>query len=259
MSTRTVNADEAAAFLRDADLPAHRGDDGAIAGLEPPSFDAAKEEKVVVGSGMVSFRPGVTQAQREAISNSLLLAQLVLKKQNVSPQDAQTWFHEYAGVLAHLGWLVETSEVTEYVSNDDGLDVHEAIMAVAAVLLGPGAVAAAPLIEATLRALRSMDTSTPWITLFNRESRRATTASFQLSLADADPQGKVTVSMMAFTLDSTLDITQVLFFKVSRNDASLKRVATVAEINLSVLDAVQNDLRDKVSSFTSHYLSDIAL
>jgi len=143
------------------------------------------------------------------------------------------------------------------VSGDAGFDVHEAIMAVAAVLLGPGAVAAVPLIEATLKALNSMDTSTPWITLFNRESRRANTASFQIALAEPEQTGsdRLTVSLMAFSLTASMTITQVLFVKVQNNEANLKRFTTKAEINLSVLDSVQSTLQQKVASFTTSYLS----
>jgi hypothetical protein len=255
-----ASPDQASEFVTKADLPVARGGDTPeTPNLKPPAFDPAKDEAVVVGSGMVSFKTGLPQNQREAVANSLLLAQLVLKKQGISPDDAQTWFHEYASVLANLGWLVETSEMTQYVSNEDGLDVHEAIIAVATVLLGPAAPAALPLIAATLKALRSMDTSTPWITLFNRESRHAQTASFQLALAEPSDDGKVSVSMMAFALSTNSQITQVLFFKVNSNDATLKRVSTVAEVNVSAIEAVQDTLRQKVSQFTSNYLSELPI
>lgn len=259
MSIPTVTADQASDFLRDADLPVpHRGDDRGIAEATQPPFDPTKNESVVVGSGMVSFKSGVSQPRRMAITNSLLLAQLVLKKKNLTP-DAPDWFHEYASVLANLGWLVETSDMSDYVTSDDGLDVHKAIEAVALALLGPGAIAAAPLIKAALDALGSMNTNTPWITLFNRETKRVNTTSFQLAMTDQGADDKLTVSMMAFSLNTSMDITQVLFFKVSKNDANLRKVATTAEIDTSVLDSVQDMLRDKVTAFTTNYLSEINL
>lgn len=261
MPTPIANPDQASDYVKQAELPVARGADEppAISGLTPPAFDATKDEAVVVGSGIVSFKTGLPQAQREAVANSLLLAQLVLKKKGISPDDADNWFHEYADVMAHLGWLVETSAMSQYVTQEDGFDVHQAILAVAATLLGPGAVAAAPLIEATLKALGTMNESTPWITLFNRESRQAQAASFQLALAGPAEDDKLSVSMMAFALNTSLQITQILFFKVNKEDATLRRVTTVAEINLSVLDAVQDTLAQKVSQFTSNYLSELSL
>ncbi|MBN3757378.1 hypothetical protein G3N95_30905 [Paraburkholderia sp. Tr-20389] len=253
MSTPT--AAQATAFVNDAELPAPHRRRGAEPDAPPPVFDASKDQAVVAGSGVVSFKAGIPAARRQAVADSLLLAQLILKNKGVSPDDTQNWYHGYGSVLANLGWLVQTCELTDYVSGEAGLDVHEAIMAVAAVLLGPGAVAAAPLIEATLKALQSMDTSTPWITLFNRESRRANTASFQIALAEPDADGNLTVSLMAFSLSASTTVTQVLFVKVTNNDASLKRFSTTAQINLSVLDAVQGTLQQKVASFTSSYLS----
>jgi len=260
MSIQTVTADQASDFLRDAQLPVPRsGDERGIAEATQPKFDSANDESVVVGSGMVSFKSGMSQPRRAAVANSLLLAQLVLKKQGVTPE-SPNWFHEYASVLANLGWLVETSDMSDYVTSDDGLDVHKAIEAVALALLGPGALAAAaPLIKIALDALASMNSNTPWITLFNRETKSVNTASFQLALTDSAAEDKLTVSMMAFSLNSSMDITQVLFFKVSKNDAKLRQVATKAEINTSVLDSVQDTLRDKVTAFTTNYLSEVKL
>ncbi len=251
-------AAQASDFVQRVMLPdPQRARGSEIAGLAQPAFDASKDESLVVGSGIVSFKTGIAGDRRRAVTDSLLLAQLVVKKRGIAPEDAQNWYHEYASVLANLGWLVETSEMTEFVSQEDGLDVHEAIMAVAALLLGPAAIAAAPLIDATLKALHSMDTNTPWITLFNRESRRAKAASFQIALAEPAANGDLSVSMMAFSIDANMDITQVLFFKVHRNQASLKRVSTTAQINLSVLDSVQSDLQKKVAAFTSSYISQL--
>jgi hypothetical protein len=255
--TAAPTAAQATAFVNDAELPAPRRSrgGGTDTANPPPDFDVTKDQAVVAGSGVVSFKSGIPAARRQAVADSLLLAQLILKNKGVSPDDTQNWYHGYGSVLANLGWLVETCELTDYVSGDAGLDVHEAIMAVAAVLLGPGAIAAAPLIEATLKALQSMDTSTPWITLFNRESRRANTASFQIALAEPDADGNLTVSLMAFSLSASTTVTQVLFVKVQNNEANLKRFSTSAQINLSVLDAVQGTLQQKVASFTSSYLS----
>ncbi|SAL66731.1 hypothetical protein AWB65_06388 [Caballeronia humi] len=263
MPIRKVSASEASAFVRDADIPTVKRDGGGpiTPGLTPPSFDAAKDEQVVVGSGIVSFKSGMPQNRREAITNSLLLAQLVLKKKGLSPEDGSNWFHEYASVLANLGWLVETSEMSAYVAQSDDVDVHKAIIAVAGMLLGPAAqVAALPLIKTTLDALGSMDASTPWITLFNRESKTTNATSFQLALAQPaeDPQ-RTTVSMMAFSLNASMNVTQVLFFKLDSSDVTLRRVATTAEINTSVLDSVQDALRQKVSSFTVNYLSELSI
>ncbi|SEJ03679.1 hypothetical protein [Paraburkholderia diazotrophica] len=253
----TATAEQATAFVTGAVLPdqRRRGADPNTSNLQPPAFDASKDQAIVAGSGVVSFKSGVPANRRQAVADSLLLAQLILKHQGISPDDTQNWYRGYGGVLSNLGWRVESCEMTDYVSGEAGLDVHEAITAVAALLLGPGAIAAAPLIDATLKALRSMDTSTPWITLFNRESRRANTASFQIALAEPTEAGDLSVSLMAFSLAASMTITQVLFVKVQNNEANLKRFSTTAQINLSVLDAVQATLQQKVASFTSSYLS----
>ncbi|MEI5997968.1 hypothetical protein H3V53_12400 [Paraburkholderia bengalensis] len=258
MSASTLT--QAAAFVQDARLPSVRRGGADTLDLAPPAFDASKDQAIVAGSGVVSFKSGISASRRQAVADSLLLAQLVLKHDNISPDDSENWYRGYGRVLANLGWLVETCEMTAYESGGSDIDVHQALLSVAAALLGPGAVAAAPLIDATLKALSSMDTSTPWIKLFNRESRRTTAASFQIALADpgpADAGDSLTVSLMAFSLTANMNLTQVLFVKVRNNQAELKRLSTKAAINLAVLDGVQGTLQQKVASFTSNYLSSL--
>jgi ribosomal protein S5 len=70
-----------------------------------------------------------------------------------------------------------------YTEASRDFETHEAIMKVAASLLGPSAETLA-VVKATLDALKSTGTSSPWITLFNRESRSANTARFQINLIE---------------------------------------------------------------------------
>ncbi|HWT38999.1 MAG TPA: hypothetical protein VN289_22120, partial [Paraburkholderia sp.] len=103
--TAAPTAAQATAFVNDAELPAPRRSrgGGTDTANPPPDFDVTKDQAVVAGSGVVSFKSGIPAARRQAVADSLLLAQLILKNKGVSPDDTQNWYHGYGSVLANLG------------------------------------------------------------------------------------------------------------------------------------------------------------
>src|SRR5689334_12011015 len=87
-------------------------------------FDAAKKQAQVIGAGLISFAPGVAPAAREAVSDSMLLAQLVASKGSQLEADPLKWFEEYGGVLRNLGWLVADGGWTDYSARGTAVEVH---------------------------------------------------------------------------------------------------------------------------------------
>jgi len=163
------------------------------------------------------------------------------------------WYREYFDVLANIGWVIQQSNFADYREQQDNFEAHEAILKVAAALLGPASTALA-LVTTTVEALKSMDKNSPWITIFNRESQRARTAQFQISLAEQDAAGQFFVSVMAFGLEASSKITQVLFFKVKQSEATLKHFSGKVTINTRVLDEVKEDLQTKLSAHAATYI-----
>ena len=137
----------------------------------------------MVGSDVISFVSGVTAERREAIANSALLAQLVAKQKAGAGASVEAWYDAYFDVLTNIGWVVQQKSFAVYHEESQSFAAHEAILAVAATLLGNAPTALA-LVKTTLDALKSMDADNPWITIFDRESQHAQTAHFQISLAE---------------------------------------------------------------------------
>jgi hypothetical protein len=154
--------------LRDLEVPHLL----AVAPAEPIDYDAIKNQALVVGSDVVSFVKGVTAEARQDIANSALLAQLVAKKKVPDSTRIYDWYREYFNALTNVGWIIQDQGFTEYSTSSDEADVNSAILSVAETLLGPG-VAALALIRSVLDALKSSSVNSPWIALFDRESRQA--------------------------------------------------------------------------------------
>jgi hypothetical protein len=253
---------DARRFVREASIPEPlpeselgplRGPGGAEPQPISSVLETGKDQAAVVGSDIVAFVTGVTAERREAIINSSLLAQLVATSRVADQSRVYDWYGEYFKVLSNIGWVIQQTGFAEYREQQDNFAAHEAILKVAATLLGPASTALA-LVTTTVQALKSMDKNTPWLTIFNRESQRARTAHFQVSLGEQEPNGQFFVSLMAFGLEASSKITQVLFFKVKRSEAKLKHLSGKVTINTGVLDSIRNDLQTKLVGHATAYV-----
>lgn len=218
------------------------------------TLETGKNQAAVVGSDVISFVSGVTAERREAIINSSLLAQLVAKKKVSDPNRIYDWYDAYFEVLTNIGWVMQDRSFAEYRENSQNFEAHKAILAVATAVLG-AAPAALALVTTTINALHSMDESTPWITIFNRESQTARTARFQISLVEQEEGGQFFVTLMAFGLEAKASITQVLFFKARASEATLRHFSGKVTINTTVLDSIKEDLKAKLAGGAADYVS----
>jgi hypothetical protein len=102
-----------------------------------------------------------------------------------------------------------------------------------------------------------MDETQPWITIFNRESVHAKTARFQVSLAQQDADGEFFVDVLAFGLDAKSKVTQVLFFKAKKKEATLKHLTGRVTINANVLDGVKDAVKAKIVAHAANFISQL--
>jgi len=223
------------------------------AGTVELNFDQVKNQAAVVGSDIVSFVKGVTPERREDIVNSSLLAQLAAKKQVSDPGRVYDWYNAYFDVLTNIGWSVQDRGFAAYSEASDNFQAHEAILKVAASLLGPAATTLA-VVQATLDALTSLSADSPWLAIFNRESQSAQTARFQVTLSEQGEYEQVVVSLMAFGIEAKATLTQVLFFKFKSSEASLKHYSGKVTINTHVLANVRDLIKTKVAAYAMDYI-----
>jgi hypothetical protein len=217
------------------------------------NFDSARDQAVVVGSDIISFVRGVSEQRRQDIVNSALLAQLVASKRVPDPTHVFTWYGVYFDTLTNIGWTIQDRQFVDHIEESKNLEAHKAIIELATSLVGPQA-AALQLVKTTLTALQSMDQSSPWITLFNRESRFAKSARFQITLAEEKSEGQFLVTLMAFGLVAAKTLTQVLFFKFRSNEVRLKHSSGKVTINTTVLDAIREPISKKLAAFSTDYV-----
>lgn len=219
----------------------------------PFDFDAARNQAAIVGSEIVSFVQGVTEERRRDVVNTTLLAQLAADKRVGDQTNLFAWYDAYFDVLTNTGWVVQTKQFVDHAETSENLHAHEAILSVATSLLGPGT-AALQVIQTTLDALAKMDPDSPWITLFNRESQHASSARFQVTLAEQDDDDQFLVTLMAFALTAQASLTQLLFFKFRSNEVKLRQSSGRLSVNETVLDAVRELIENKLGEHSSAFV-----
>jgi len=249
---------QARAYVEDLDLPVPRP--ALLGPNDAPldfAFKTARDQAAVVGSGVVAFVNGITEQQRSDIVNATLLAQLATKKKVKEPVDlggVVAWYDNYFEVLSNVGFVVQDRGFAEYSEAAKGFEIHEAILEVAKVALGAAPTALA-LVTKTLESLKSMDAESPWITLFHRESRSAKTARFQVTLVEPDASGGLLIQLMAFGLEATATVTQVLFFKFKKNEARLQHHSGKVTINSLVLESVRQSIAAKIVEHSKGFVA----
>jgi hypothetical protein len=219
-------------------------------------FDKAKNQALVVGSGVFSFEQGVDAEMRSAISDSALLAQLVANKKASSEEDPLRWFAAYAEVLENVGWVLQDAEWHDYTTSGHAVDVHEKILEVMAAALAPH-VAALAILTATVKALSGMDKTGGWFKIFNRESQHAKVARFQIGLVSEDASGEASVTQLACLVKATDTITQVLFFKYRAAQAKFEARINKVSINKASLTALHAKILNMTRAFQDSFLSGI--
>jgi hypothetical protein len=221
----------------------------------PVTFSEEKEA-VAVGTQVAEFSDQVTPAQRASVADCLLLAQLAANKATAQQPDLMAWYRKYVEVLQGVGWTVQSMSLEEKQVDDMDAGVHQAIIPVLAGMLGP-AMAAASMVIGVLKGLQEMDKDNPWITVFDRASQHASGAKFQFGFVDADAGANpaIRIKLLAVAIDAKRTITQVLFFKFSQHDATLKTSEGQLSIMGSRLDSIRSVLAERVQPFLAENIS----
>jgi hypothetical protein len=224
---------------------------------EPPiELKAAEAQSLVVGSGLIIAAENVPVQTREDLINCTLFAQLAAGGAVSSPQEVAEWYDAYFKTLTALGWAQSDTQFQEYKFSSVNAEAHKAVMQVITVLLGPQAVALA-VVKTALDALQSMNENSPWITLFDQQSRSEKFARFQVATAQLDPNGLLQTALVGFQLKAKSRLTQVLFFKFSSSETTLKYAAGKATIYEAALADQRAEIAQRLAAYRRAYVGQV--
>ena len=250
------------AFIQGVKLPAApagtRSRSAAITDTPPLDLKSTDAQSLVVGSGLIAAAQNVPKETREDLVNCTLFAQLAASGAVTDPQRIAEWYAAYFKTLTAIGWAQSDTQFEEYDFKSKTAEAHKAIIKVLTVLLGPQA-AALLVVQTVLEALQSMNEGSPWITLFDRQSKTGKSARFQVATAQIDPGGLLQVALVGFELVVKASLTQVLFVKYASNSTHLKYAAGKATIYEAALRDQREALAARLVAYRSAYVAQIPL
>jgi hypothetical protein len=232
------------------------------AGLLPdaPSveFRETDAQALVVGASLVAAAGNVPAVMRGDLVDCTLFAQLAATAAVTDAADIGPWYRAYFGALTSLGWVQSDTRFEQYEFTGRNAEAHQAILGVLTALLGPQAAALA-IVKAAIGALQSMSENRPWLTLFERESKAANSARFQVAGAQVDASDLLQVALVGFGLKTTSEITQVLFFKFATSATSLEYAAGKATIDEAALADVRATMAARLTDYRRLMVGEITL
>ena len=244
------------AFVENAKLAAAPRRARALTDAPPIELRETDAQSLVVGSGLIVAAENVPVQTREDLINCTLFAQLAASGAVSDPTNIPQWYDTFFRALTALGWAQSDTHFEEYSFGSKNAEAHQAIMKVLAVLLGPQA-AALVIVKAALDALQSMNENSPWITLFDRQSKTGKSARFQVATAQLDPNGLLQTALVGFELKAKSTLTQVLFFKYASSSTSLKYAAGRATIYEGALKDQREAIAARLSAYRSAYVGQV--
>jgi hypothetical protein len=256
-----LTPDLSRAFVTDIPLaapPAGPRTRSAIADTPPVELKSTDPQSLVVGSGLIVAADQVPEQTRADLVNCTLFAQLAATAAVGDSTNVRQWYDAYFKTLTALGWAQSDTHFEDYQFKSAGAEAHSAVMKVLAVVLGPGAAALA-VVQATFEALKEMREGSPWLTLFDRQSKTGKSARFQVATAEVEASGLLQVALVAFDLTAKSNFTQVLFFKFASSSTSLKYAAGRATIYEAALKDQREALAGRLAAYRTAYVAEVKL
>jgi hypothetical protein len=238
------------AFIEAADV----GNGGTLESAQLPS-DLKLDQLpagVVSGTTLLDFSSVPSMAVRSGVSLSMLFASRVATKMMQAGDDEDDWLAAYTSSLGSLGFALAGSAIVKSRFKKTGLRVHQAIIPFLTVAFGGAAIG--PVILAGLKNLQEMDKDAPWITLFDRETRRFSARELHFA-AVSSSDSNTCIRYAIARLNVEVDEVSVLFLKLTDTEAEFESATTTMSANNGLLAVMEEDLRLKLGSMTRSYIA----
>lgn len=223
-----------------------------LAGVPPLNLDKLPAG-VVSGTTLIDFSATPSQTIRASVSLAMLFASRVASKAMTKDDDENDWLAAYTTNLSKMGFALAGSAIVSSRFKKTGLQVHKALIPFLTVAFGGGAVG--PIILAGLKNLQDMEKDSPWITLFDRETRRFNARELHFAAVSSD-ETNTNIRYAIARLSVDYEETNVLFFKLSKAEAEFESSTTTMSGNNGLLAAVEPQLRARLAGQSGSFIAE---
>lgn len=227
----------------------------ALEGTTPLDLDKLPAG-VVSGTTLIDFSAVPDQNVRAGVSLAMLFASRVATKAMTPDDDEDDWLAAYTTNLSELGFSVAGSAIVDSRFKKIGLRVHKAIIPFLTVAFG--GVAVGPIILAGLKNLQEVDASSPWITLFDRETRRFKARELHFA-AVSSTETDTNIRYAIARLNVALSDTNVFFVKLTDAEAHFESSTTTMSANNGLLAIMEPKLRARLADLANNFIVDADL
>jgi hypothetical protein len=250
---RTMNPEALRTLVRTLDL----GPEPAAArGPATPLRAIPVSDGLIVGGNMLAFSENVAPPARDVVSLCLLYAQEAANA-DAAVYNPDLWVDRHDMILKGLGWTA-TGGATQFTRFEkSGVSVHKAVLPLLTAALGPAATAGA-LILTGLTQLQTIDKDQPWITLFDKESRRFEHSEYRFLTAEHQGDA-ILLRLAALRFTAVAERVQVLFFKKKDTEIEFTIATRTLAADPLFLDEIEPLLRDRLLSRASDLIKSIDL
>ena len=209
---------------------------------------------VVAGNTLIDYSATSSEAMRSAVSLAMIFAGRVAVKQLDAGASDDERLAAYTTSLAKLGFSISGTAVQRARFSKKGLFVHKAIIPFLTIALGGAGVG--PIILAALNSLSKIDEGRPWITLFDRQSRRTESRELHFAAVSSDAV-TTTIRLVVARLAYRETNTNVLFAKVDDVTAEFESATTHITGNNQLLAVLGPKLHGRMTSDISDYIATV--
>jgi hypothetical protein len=209
---------------------------------------------VVAGKTLIDYSGTASDAMRSAVSLAMIFAGRVASKGVAADAPEDAWLAAYQGSLKTLGFSVSGAAMQRAEFSKKGLLVHQAIIPFLTIALGGAGVG--PVILAALNNLQAMDKDRPWVTLFDRESRRHESRELHFAAITSDA-ATTTIRQVIARLAYRATTTNILFLKVDDVTAEFESATTQIIGNNELLLALRPKLIARMAADVDSYIAGV--
>lgn len=220
-----------------------------------PPHDINKPTASVMPDTINAFLPGVSQEIIDDVNLCKLVMQHAATKKYPEEKQLFEWYKEYVTGLSNIGWVFQNKDIQETTIRRVGLTMDQVALEITSSLLNPNA--ATILSNVGKQAVETVQKSPKSIEIFNRDSKLGAQAKFDIAPVWVDAYGHANMVLNCISLDARESTRGILFWKSTRQSATIKTGAVRMYLNNSVFSRIREVLNRRYFDAANKYIDNL--
>jgi len=217
---------------------------------------AVDSAAAVAESTVVAFVDGVSPANKEAVQNIALLAELSSDAAFPEKHQRVEWYQHYLKVMKMCGFITTNSPRERYVPSGVEFEVNEIVLELISAIAGPNKGVFLRLTGVALDALKKNDDAR---LKFERKSTHQDSSNFQIMPCAESSYGNLVCLMACFNLQRKETQGGFWFVKWKKEHLDVFRSLEQIELNFKHYQRVQAAIERKLTESAESFFDDLPL